>query len=140
MKVTCFTSAITSFGLRTALISLVAACTGQGHRCIEHERTIEHGIYGEVAYRTLDGGDTPLYQVQMSLTDVGGAATRTTETNEDGLYEFALPNVVDTSFTLASTFANAPTRSVTVTDLARRDLVIEEGQIFWDENKLGECP
>lgn len=139
---TCFTSATTSCGLRTALISLLlAACTGQGHRCIEHERTIEHGIYGEVVYRQLEGGDTPLYQVPVALTQTDRQAMTETETNEDGLYEFALPsNMQPQSFTLSSTFANAPTHEVQLTDLARRDLVVEEGQVFWDEQRLGECP
>ena len=140
-----FTSATTSCDLPIALISLllVCACTGQGHPCIEHERTIEHGIYGEAVYRTLDHGDTPLYQVQVSLTDDGGHATAVTETNEDGLYEFPFPNITDATvrFTLAtSTFTNAPTNFVMLNNLVRRDLVIEEGQLFWDESALGECP
>src|SRR5688500_12315990 len=64
-KVTCFTSATTSFGSRTALISslLIAAACGGERECIEHQRTIERGVYGEAVYITPEGEYTPLYNV-----------------------------------------------------------------------------
>jgi hypothetical protein len=151
MKVTCFTSAITSFGLRTAqtscawriaLISLLAAC-GDGHRCVDDARTIEHGIYGEVALRTLEGGDTPLYQVKMSLMQDSSHVIAETESNADGLYEFALPKSTQSiplSFALSSSmFPNAGRMGISVPDLVRLDLVVEEGQVFWVTDNFPDC-
>jgi hypothetical protein len=143
--VTSFTSATTSFGSRTALISLLAlaACSGQGHPCIEYERTIQHGVYGQAVYQQFDKPDTPLYDVKITIS--GGASGSgapvldETRSNEDGLYELELPS--DTTFySLCSEFAAVGCFNVQVTSLVRLDLVVLEGQSFWDGSNFGECP
>jgi hypothetical protein len=145
--VTSFTSATTSCGLRTGLISLVAlllgACSGQGHPCVEYERTITHGIYGQAVYKQFQKPDTPLYDVKVTLSGSGGGsgAPIATEarTNEDGLYEIETPPGTS-YYQLCSDFAAVGCFNSTVTSLVRLDLVIDEGQVYWDGSNFGECP
>ena len=138
---TSFTSATTSFGSRTALISLLAlasACSDD-HPCIEYERTIDHGIYGEVVYKTFEGGHTPLYDVVIHLQHLTQPWTAETRSNEDGLYQVELLDGT-ASYSICADFAGAACQTITSTTLIRLDLVVEEGQVFWDETNYGECP
>jgi hypothetical protein len=139
----CFTSATTSFGSHTGLISLVAvallgACSGQGHPCIEYERTIEHGIYGEAVYKEFQKSDTPLYNVKFTLTAFGNPAFYEARSNEDGLYELELPTGT-AGYSICADLAMVGCTNVTVSSLLRMDLVVSEGQVFWDAANFGEC-
>ena len=117
---------------------MLAACGGDPP-CPETEKTVEHGVYGEVAYKTLAGDHTVLYNVELSLMAVGSQTYINTRSNEDGFYEFEVPAGTG-GYSLCSTFANAGCWSFTITTFVRLDLVVEEGQVFWDEAAFGECP
>ena len=143
---TCFTSATTSYGLRTALISsllIAAACSAcDGEReCIEHQRTIERGVYGEAVYITPEGEYEPLYNVLLKVNEFGSLLEFEVRTNENGFYEVELPvGQTSTSHAICTEFAAAPCHSFASTGLVRLDLVIFEGLVFWDDTRLGECP
>jgi hypothetical protein len=143
MKVTCFTSATTSFGLHTALISslllFAASCSGQGHPCIEHQRTIDRGVYGEAVYITPENQYTPLYNVPIKINGFGSQLTIETRTNEDGLYEFELADTM--TYSICAEFATSPCQTFSAASLlVRMDLVVYEGLIYWDDARYGECP
>jgi hypothetical protein len=140
MKVMSFTSATTSFGLRTALISLAAlgACSDE-LACPEVERTIDHGVYGQVVYKQYQGPDTPFYDVLITtlLLNSADAITRRTRSDKDGFYEIALP---DGEYMICTDFAASPCSSFIVDTIVRRDLVVaEETAVYWESNDFPDC-
>jgi hypothetical protein len=138
--VTSFTSAITSSGLRTALISLLAlgACSDE-LACPETERTIDHGVYGQVVYKQFDGPDTPFYDVLVTVTEFGAPPTLRTRSNAEGFYELALPSGAG-SYMICTTFAASPCSSFTVETIVRMDLVVaEETAVYWESNDFPDC-
>ena len=122
----------------------MTACSGQGHPCIENERTIDHGVYGQVVYKQFDKPDTPLFDVKVTVTGFGGLGSNAPvamedRSNEDGLYEIELTGP-GTTYSLCSDFAMVSCWTFTSSSLTRIDLVTIEGQVYWDENAFGECP
>ena len=140
MKVMSFTSATTSFGLPTALISLLLAACSNEPPCIEYERTIDHGIYGQVVYKTFMEGDTPLYDVLLTVNRLDAAMTARTRSSENGLFQFELPDGSGI-YTVCSDFGTVGcTTNITFTTVFRVDLVAEEQtSVYWDDNNFGDC-
>ena len=139
---TSFTSATTSCGLPTALISLLAlgACSDE-LACPETERTIDHGVYGQVVYRPFQGPDTPLYDVVIAVArlNTGDPVSLRTRSNKAGFYELALPAGMGT-YMICTTFGPAPCTTFDVSSIIRTDLVVaEETAVYWELNDFPDC-
>jgi hypothetical protein len=135
--VTSFTSATTSCGSRTALISLLAlaACSDE-LACPEVERTIDHGVYGQVVYKQFDGPDTPFYDVLITVTSANPPALRT-RSDRGGFFELALPSG---TYMICTDFAASPCTNFTVETTFRMDLVVaEETAVYWESNDFPDC-
>jgi hypothetical protein len=141
--VTSFTSAITSCGLPTALISLLAlgACSTE-LACPEAERTIDHGVYGQVVYRQFQGPDTPFYDVQITVTrlDTSVPVLLRTRSDKAGFYEMTLPDGAG-FYMICTSFGPAPCSSLDLATVVRADLVVEqETAVYWETDVFRDCP
>ena len=135
---TSFTSATTSCGLHTALISLLAlgACSDE-LACPEAVRTIDQGVYGQVVYKQFEGPDTPFYDVQINVTEFGSPPTFRTSSDREGFYELSLPSG---SYMICTTFGPSPCSSFNVQSIIRMDLVVaEETAVYWESNDFPDC-
>ena len=138
---TCFTSATTSFGSPTALISLVAllaACGSNEASCPEYERTIDRGVYGQAVYKTFQQPDVPLYDIAITASEYSVPVMYRTRSNEEGFYEIELPGTG--TYSVCSDFVNVGCHTFGVTTVTRIDLVAEDSaSVFWNETDFGEC-